>query len=95
MSTKNLHPNTAKIELEFPLTVSGVEVHHLIMRKPVLRDMIAAQKMGGCEGEMSAHLVANLCEIPYEEVVAMELCDWDKCEAQVVAFKSARFQKTS
>jgi hypothetical protein len=89
------HSNTAKIVLDYPITVSGVEVSHLIMRRPKVRDMMAAQKAGGTEAEMGVALVANLCEITPDDVLELDSLDWDKCEAQVQAFKSARSQKTS
>lgn len=89
------HPNTAKINLDFPITVSGVEVSHLIMRRPKVRDLMAAQKTGGTEAEMGIALVANLCEITTDDVLELDSLDWDKCEAQVQAFKSARSQKSS
>lgn len=95
MSTKNPHPNTAKIELDFPIEISGVEVKHLVMRRPKVRDIMAAQKAGGSEAEMGVALVANLCEITPDDVLELDSFDWDKCEAQVAAFKSARFQKSS
>jgi hypothetical protein len=93
--TKNLHPNTAKIELDFPIEISGVEVKHLVMRRPKVRDIMAAQKGGGSEAEMGIALVANLCEITPDEVLELDGLDWDKCEAQVAAFKSARSQRSS
>jgi Phage tail assembly chaperone proteins, E, or 41 or 14 len=95
MSSRNPHPNTAKITLDFPITVSGVEVSHLIMRRPKVRDIMAAQKSGGSEADMGVTLVANLCEITPDDVMELDSLDWDKCEAQVQAFKSARSQKTS
>jgi hypothetical protein len=95
MSSRNPHPNTAKIVLDFPITVSGVEVSHLIMRRPKVRDMLAAQKAGGSEADMGVALVANLCEITPDDVMELDSLDWDKCEAQVQAFKSARSQKES
>jgi hypothetical protein len=93
--TKNLHPNTAKIELDFPIEISGVEVKHLVMRRPKVRDLMAAQKGGGSDADMGVALVANLCEITPDEVLELDSLDWDKCEAQVAAFKSARSQRSS
>lgn len=87
---RTAHPNTAKIELSFPIEVSGVEVNHLIMRRPKVRDLIAAQKSGGTEAEMGVVLVANLCELTPTDVGELDAADWDKCEVQVQAFKQAR-----
>lgn len=86
MSAKNLHPNTAKIELATPLKISGVEVNHLIMRRPKLRDRLAAQKVAPDDADMIVHLVASLCEVPVEELHDMDGYDWNKVEAQVQAF---------
>lgn len=93
---RNLHPNTAKIELDYPVEIAGVETSFLIMRRPKVRDMLAAQKGGsGDEAEMGITLVANLCEITREDVLELDSADWDKCEAQVQAFKQARSRKAS
>jgi uncharacterized protein (DUF885 family) len=89
------HPNTAKIVLDFPLTVSGVEVSHLILRRPKVRDIMAAQKAGGNDFEQGVTLVANLAEITAEDVMEMDGVDYQKCEAQVQAFMQARSQKTN
>jgi hypothetical protein len=56
---------------------------------------MAAQKGGGSDADMGVALVANLCEITPDEVLELDSLDWDKCEAQVAAFKSARSQKSS
>lgn len=93
--SRSPNPNTAKINLDYPITVSGVEVSHLIMRRPKVRDLMAAQKGGGGEAEMGIALVANLCEITPDDVMELDSADWDKCEAQVQAFKSARSQTSS
>lgn len=90
MAGKTLHPNTAKIDLDFPITVSGVEVSHLVMRRPKVRDMMAAQKSGGSEAEMGMTLVANLCEIAPDDVLELDSIDWEKCETQVQAFREAK-----
>lgn len=93
---RNPHPNTAKIELDFPIEIAGVETSFLIMRRPKVRDMLAAQKgSSGDEAEMGITLVANLCEITRDDVLELDAADWEKCEAQVQAFKSARSQKGS
>lgn len=93
--SKPMHQNTAKIELDFPIEIAGVEVGHLIMRRPKVRDIMAAQKAGGSDAEVGVALVANLCEITPDEAMELDGADWDKCEAQVMAFKQARSQKGS
>jgi hypothetical protein len=90
MADKNPHPNTAKITLDFPIKVSGVEVGHLMMRRPKVRDRVAASKGGGDDTDQALRLVASLCEVPVEDLMEMDDADWSKLESQVVAFRQAR-----
>lgn len=90
MSAKNLHPNTAKIELDFPIEISGVEVKHLIMRRPKVRDDLAASKSSGSEEDKALMLVANLCEVTVEDLLDIDSADWSKLEKQVQDFRRAR-----
>jgi len=90
MAGKNLHPNTAKIDLDFPITVSGVEVSHLIMRRPKVRDDLAASKSGGSDEDKAVFLVANLCEVAPEDLMDVDAADWSKLERQVQTFRQAR-----
>ncbi len=90
MSAKNLHPNTAKIELDFPIEISGVEVKHLIMRRPKVRDDLAASKSAGTEEDKALMLVANLCEVTVEDLLELDSADWSKLEKQVQDFRQAR-----
>lgn len=87
---RNPHANTAKVELDFPITVSGVEVSHLIMRRPKLRDDLAAAKSGGSDEDKAIQLVANLCEVTTEDLLDLDSGDWAKLEKQVQDFRQAR-----
>lgn len=88
--TKNLHPNTAKIELDFPIEISGVEVKHLVMRRPKVRDDLAASKSGGSDEDKAVLLVANLCEVTVDDLMDLDSADWAKLEKQVQDFRQAR-----
>ena len=88
--SQTLHPNTAKIQLDYPVEISGVEVKHLVMRRPKVRDLMAANKGGGSDADMALMLVANLCSITPDEVLELDAADWQKCEEQVAAFKQAK-----
>lgn len=90
MSAKTLHPNTAKIELDFPIEISGVAVNHLILRRPKVRDDLAASKSGGTDEDKSLVLMANLCEVTIEDLLELDSADWTKLEKQVQDFRQAR-----
>lgn len=90
MSTKNLHPNTAKVELDFPIQISGVEVSHLVVRRPKVRDDLAAAKSGGTDEDKAVLLMASLCEVTVDDLMEVDSADWAKLEKQVQDFRQAR-----
>jgi len=90
MSSKQRPEASAKVVFDFPEKVGGVDVDFLVMRRPKVIDRVNASKASTNEGEQSVHLIANLCEIPYEELLAFDDVNWSKLEAQAVAFRTAR-----
>lgn len=90
MAEKNLHPNTVKIQLDTEFTVSGVKVPHLIMRRPKVRDRVAASKASTHEADQMCWLIASLCEIEISDLMEMDDLDFAKLEAQIQAFRTAR-----
>jgi hypothetical protein len=89
MSTKKLPEPTVKVMLAHPEKVGGVEVDHLVMRRPKVRDNIAASKAYKDATEQAAAVIASLCEIPLDEVTAFDMANWTILEAQYVAFTKA------
>ena len=64
------------IELKHPITVDGVEIKELSMRRPKVRDMIAADKGGGTDGEREMHMFSNLCEVTTSAIEEMDMGDY-------------------
>lgn len=83
---------TARIDLDFPITVSGVEVRHLIMRRPKVRDEMAYSKASGAAEDKVLFLLASLCEVTQDDLMELDSADWSKLEEQYAAFKGARPQ---
>lgn len=92
MTEEKLHSNTAKIDLLFPLKVSGVEIKHVVVRRPKVRDRVAAQKATSNEADQTLHLVSSLTELPIDDLLDMDASDFQRIENQVGAFLSARPQ---
>ena len=89
MSTKKLPEQSVKVMLAFPEKVSGVEVDHLVMRRPKVRDNIAASKAHKDPVEQAVAIVANLCEITMEDLGEFDQANWSVLEAQYVDFTKA------
>jgi hypothetical protein len=81
---------TAKIELDFPIEISGVQVKHLIMRRPKVRDEVAFTKSKVDDADKVLHLLASLCEVTPDDLLELDSADFAKLEAQFQGFKGAR-----
>lgn len=81
---------TAKIELDFPIEISGVEVKHLVMRRPKVRDEVAFTKSKGDDADKTLQLLAGLCEVSPDELMELDSADFAKLEAQFQDFKGAK-----
>ena len=81
---------TAKIELDFPIQVSGVEVKHLVMRRPKVRDEVAYTKSKGDDSDKVLQLLASLCEVAPDDLLDLDASDFAKLEAQYQDFKGAK-----
>jgi hypothetical protein len=81
---------TAKIALDFPVTISGVEVKHIIMRRPKVRDEVAFTKSKGDDADKTLMLIANLCEVTPEDLMELDSADFKKLEEQFQDFKGAK-----
>lgn len=81
---------TAKIELDFPIQVSGVEVKHLIMRRPKVRDEVAYTKCKGDDSDKTMQLLSSLCEVAQDDLLELDAADFAKLEKQYQDFKGAK-----
>lgn len=81
---------TAKIALDFPITISGVEVKHLVMRRPKVRDEMAFAKSKGDDADKALNLMASLCEVAPDDLLELDSADFAKLEEQLVDFKGAK-----
>lgn len=61
------------IDLDFPVTVAGQEYKALTMRRPKVKDDLAAQREAKGEGEREAILFALLCGVPREIIHELDL----------------------
>ena len=81
---------TAKIELDFPIEISGVAVKHLTMRRPKVRDEMAFAKSKADDADKAINLMASLCEVSPDDLLDLDSADFAKLEAQLLDFKGAK-----
>ena len=68
------------IPLDYPVEIDGVEVKVLKMRRPKVRDMIAATKGKGSEEEKEVQFFANLCEVTVKDINELDMTDYKKLQ---------------
>lgn len=69
---------TTPIDLEYPITVDGVEVSSLAMRRPTVADQLAFEEGKGSEARRTVALMANLCDVPPASIQQLDASDFAK-----------------
>lgn len=77
-----------KINLDYPVRIDGVEVKVLQMRRPKVKDQLAADKFGGGDAEKEVRLFANLCEVAPDTIEELDLADYTKLQGEYKGFLS-------
>lgn len=76
------------IELKHPVTVAGSEIKTLSMRRPKVKDQLAADKHGGGNAEKEIRLFANLCEVEPSVIEELDLADYRQVQEAYSGFLS-------
>jgi hypothetical protein len=78
------------VPLAYPVTVDGLEVRALRIRRPKVRDELAAARSTGSNEEREVRLFASLCEVSPETVEALDMEDYRTLQEVYVSFLSRR-----
>ena len=76
------------IKLKHPIVADGLEVRELALRRPKVRDMIAAEKGGGSDVEKEMRIFCNLCEVTPKTIEEMDLVDYKALQEAYMGFLS-------
>jgi hypothetical protein len=76
------------IRLQYPLSVDGMVIESLTMRRPLVRDRLVAEKASGSEVEKEIRLIANLCEMAPQHIELLDLADYGKLQECLAGFLS-------
>ena len=76
------------IELKHPITLDGEELKHLTLRRPKVRDMLAADKASGSDAEKEVRVFANLCEVAPAVIEALDMADYQALQERYQGFLS-------
>ena len=81
----------AVVVLREPVEAGGQRVEAVTMRRPLVRDLRAAQRaagQGAASGEIEFRLFVNLCEIAPEALDAMGVADYHRLQEAYTDFLS-------
>lgn len=76
------------IELQHPVTVAGEEIKRLTLRRPKVKDQLAADKGTGSNADKEVRLFANLCEVAPAVIEELDLADYRQVQEAYSGFLS-------
>ncbi|WP_264735355.1 phage tail assembly protein [Wolbachia endosymbiont (group A) of Rhinocyllus conicus] len=82
------------IILNNPITVDGVSVAELTIRRPKVRDYLAIERLNGSDLSKEITLTANLTSVTKETVEELDIADYAKVQEVLKDFFSPIIQKT-
>ena len=78
----------AEVTLSRPRTIEGAKVETLRVREPTVEDMERHQDGKGTDAQREVQMLANLCELPPEEIRKFPLRDYARLQAAFGLFTS-------
>lgn len=69
-----------QIKLLHPVVSDGTELRVLNLRRPKVRDVLLAAKIGGTEEEKEIRVLANLCEVAPDVVEELDMADYKRLQ---------------
>ncbi|GFN46369.1 phage tail assembly protein [Candidatus Regiella insecticola] len=77
-----------EITLKHPITLDGRQYGKLSLRRPRVRDILAASKTMGGDAEKEATMFANLCEVDPNIVNELDIADYKQLQDIYQSFLS-------
>ncbi|GFR20643.1 phage tail tube protein FII [Trichonephila clavata] len=82
------------ITLNNPITVDGISVSELTVRRPKVRDYLAIERLNGSDLSKEVTLTANLTSVAKEVIEELDIADYVKVQEVLKDFFSPIIQKT-
>ncbi|APR98587.1 phage tail assembly protein [Wolbachia endosymbiont of Folsomia candida] len=82
------------ITLNNQITVDGISVSELTIRRPKVRDYLAIERIDGSELSREVTLTANLASVTKEAIEELDIADYVKAQEILKDFFSPIIQRT-
>ena len=74
--------------LKYPITINGLQVDSVTMRRPTVGDLLDAERGGADDKTAEIRLMANLCQLAPDDIKLLDLYDYGKLQTQLGKFQS-------
>lgn len=83
---------TDTIVLSIPLQFEGREITEITLRRPLVRDRLAVDRLGSSrsDAEKEVMLIASLSGLPLEAIEGMDLGDYGRLQERLGEFVASR-----
>lgn len=78
---------TVTIKLDYPVQLADRKLTEVIMRRPVMRDMLKHNINADMTLKDSVNLIADLCGLLPEDMECMDTCDFERLQNQLLSFR--------
>ena len=68
------------IDLKTPVEIGGRRIERIDMRRPRVRDLLAAEKAAKGDAEREIRLFASLCEVEPAVIEELDLADYGRLQ---------------
>jgi len=68
------------VKLDNPITVDGISVSELTVRRPKVRDYLAIERLNGSDLSKEVTLTANLTSVAKEAIEELDIADYVKIQ---------------
>ncbi|WP_264685889.1 phage tail assembly protein [Wolbachia endosymbiont (group B) of Pyrgus malvae] len=82
------------VKLDNPITVDGISVSELTIRRPKVRDYLAIERLNGSDLSKEVTLTANLTSVAKEAIEELDIADYVKVQEVLKDFFSPVIQRT-
>lgn len=76
-----------EIALDFPIQLADRLLEKVVMRRPVMRDMLAHDIGLDVKLKDAVNLIAALCNLAPPEIEELDTCDFEKLQNQLLSFR--------
>lgn len=78
-----------EITLDFPVQLADRLLEKVVMRRPVMKDILKNNMGLDMDMQDAVNLIADLCGLVAPEMEEMDTCDFEKLQKQLLAFRGA------